>query len=133
MKNLTQTQLIFEIESWQLLLNDLATENAALKSKLIEMTKMLDEPEMLSSIEHIHSEILDNERLIGLFKNDIRHQQNSIIQSNLNSEKSNKEKIKSQNIIRKDLKKTERILKRKMLFTQFLLSFYLFGQQGLSI
>lgn len=131
MKNLTQSQLMYEIESWQVTLNDLATENYALKSKLIEIAKKLDEPEVLLSVEHIHTEILDNERLIGLFKKDINQQEQEIKLAIMDSEKGNKAKIKSQNIIRNDIKKTKRLLKRKMLFAQFLLSFYLIGQQNI--
>ena len=131
MKNLTQSQLMYEIESWQVTLNDLATENYALKSKLIEIAQKLDEPEVLLSVEHIHTEILDNERLIGLFKKDINQQEQEIKLAIMDSEKGNKAKIKSQNIIRNDIKKTKRLLKRKMLFAQFLLSFYLIGQQNI--
>jgi hypothetical protein len=129
MKNLTQSQLMYEIENWQLMLNDLAVENAALKSNLIEMTKKLDEPEVLFSIEHIHTEILENERLIDLFKSDIRHQEQKIKLVNFDFGKLKKTKFKSHNIIRNDFKKTMRLLKRKMLFAQFLLSFYLLGHQ----
>jgi len=129
MKNLTQSQLMYEIENWQLMLNDLAVENAALKSNLIEMTKKLDEPEVLISIEHIHTEILENERLIDLFKSDIRHQEQKIKLVNFDFGKLKKTKFKSHNIIRNDFKKTKRLLKRKMLFAQFLLSFYLLGHQ----
>ncbi len=102
-----------EAETWMRTLRLLQAENVALKHRLADVISNGINGELLPSLEYYHNFFIEEDRVLLLFYNDIKNQEQLLLRSCLEEKEPALKVMQQQEKIRREMSKVETVFYKK--------------------